>query len=71
MIPHIPATEATFGFVKNFHFERTGEVREKVVECNREELIDLVFYLIKATDDIRGDAENIQSTLDKKLGWTE
>lgn len=67
----VEETESTLGFIRPVHFARTGKIRERVVDCSREELIDLVFRQINMLERAQGYAQHSSEMLEKELGWQE
>lgn len=67
----IKPTEATLGFPSPFFFERTGKIRERVVDCTREELIDLSFHYIAILEKYQGIHELANRELEDLLGYNE
>lgn len=66
---NIPETESSLGIVRPVFFERSGAIREKVIDMTREELIDFVFFQREALDGIHASVGKISDVLDVQLGW--
>jgi hypothetical protein len=67
----IPETTSTLGFSCDVHFQRTGKIRERVVDCSREELIDYAFMLLDTLEKTHGMLENHVDKLEEMLGYNE
>lgn len=66
----IKETTSSLGFVKPVQFERTGRLRERLVDCSREELIDLNFFYLELIEKVQGLNQNISEGLEESLGWS-
>jgi hypothetical protein len=67
----ITETEATRGFVSPTFFERTEQIKERVVDCTREELIDLCFHYLGMLEKYQCFSENANRELEEHLGYYE
>lgn len=67
----IPQTEAKLGFSSDAYFDRTNKIRERIVDCSREELIDLSFHYLGIIEKMHGVFENQVSELYEILGYNE
>ena len=67
----IPETTATLGFVNPVQFDRTDAIKERVVDCTREELIDLVFMQLGMLERFQGVMEGMNAELEDFLGYNE
>ncbi len=67
----IQPSEATQGFASSVFFERTEKIRERVVDCTREELIDLVFHNLGMLEEMQGQHEQWNARLEEHLGYYE
>ena len=67
----IKETDATRGFAVPVFFERTEKLREKIVECTREELIDLAFAYLGKLESIQGSLQKHNNCLEEFLGYLE
>lgn len=67
----IEETEATIGFASTIFFERTEKIRERIVDCTREELIDLCFHQLGMLERYQGNSERINRELEEYLGYHE
>ena len=67
----INPSEATQGFASPVFFERTERLRDRVVDCTREELIDLVFHQLSMLESMQGQFEQWNATLEDHLGYHE
>ena len=68
---NIPETTSTLGIIRPVFFERSGAIRESVIEMSREELIDFVFFQREALDGIHASIGRISDVLDVQLGWID
>lgn len=67
----IAETTSTRGFTSDVFFERTEKIRERVVDCTREELVDLVFHQLSMLEKIQARTEKMNDDLEKHLGYHE
>jgi len=67
----IKESDATLGFASPVFFERTDKIRERVVDCSREELIDLVFSQLGMLEEMQGFFERVNTKLEHHLGYHE
>lgn len=67
----IKPTESTRVFASPVLFERTGNIREKLVECSREELIDYSAACHEMLEAFQGQSERTNRELELFLGWME
>lgn len=67
----IKPTEATLGFPSPAFFERTEIIRERIVDCSREELIDLAFHYLGILEKYQGIHELANRELEDLLGYNE
>jgi hypothetical protein len=67
----IPETTSNLGFVKPFYFVRDGVFRERIVDCSREQLIDLSFHFLGLLEKEQGIHQRESEKLEKALGWCE
>lgn len=65
----IPEVNTFTGIIDNLYFERTGNLREKVGELSKEELLDFTMYLIAGLDELDTQLEKVQSILNKATGY--
>ncbi len=68
---NIPETNASLGFSSDVYFERTGKIRERIIDCSREELIDLAFNYLGIIEKIHGMHENSVNEIENMLGYNE
>ena len=66
----IKETTSSLGFVRPVQFERTGRLRERLVDCSREELIDLNFYYLELLEKAQGIVQNLSDSMEESLGWS-
>jgi hypothetical protein len=67
----ISQTDLENGFVAPTYFERTEKIRERIVDCTREELIDLAFFQLQMLERFQGNCERINQELEEHLGYYE
>jgi len=67
----IPPTESTLGFPVPFFFLRTERFVERIIDCTREELIDLNFYYLNMLEEFQGVTERINDRLESTIGFNE
>ena len=67
----IPPTDSTNGFSSSVFFERTDKIRDRIVDCTREELIDLAFFQLQMLEEVQGASEALNFKLEKHLGYYE
>ena len=67
----IKESDATLGFASPVFFERTEKIRERVIDCSREELIDLVFNQLQMLERVQGWCEKTNLELEHHLGYHE
>lgn len=67
----IKQSESTQGFVATVFFERTERLRDRVVDCNIEELRDLVFHQLNMLERVQSISEAINRELEQHLGYNE
>ncbi len=67
----IPQTEATVGFVAPVFFDSSERLRERIVDCTREELIELAFFQQGMLEKFQGVTEGINLELENFLGYHE
>lgn len=67
----IKPTTSTLGFASPVLFERTDKIREKVVDCTREELVDLAFHQLEMLERIQGQLQTTNNELEDHLGYNE
>lgn len=67
----IPETTSENGFVVPAFFDRTERFRDRIVDCNREELIDLSFALLGQLEHIQGMMQKENDQLENWLGYHE
>jgi len=68
---NIEPTEVKRSFVSPVMFERTGNVRDRIVDCSREELIDYNAHLVDLLQKIQGQTERMNRDIEDALGWNE
>lgn len=59
--------EGEIGIMSSFFFERTDNIRERIVDCSREELMDLAFSLVEVLEKQIHNAEQAE----RILGWRQ
>jgi hypothetical protein len=64
-------TESTAGFASPVFFERTERIKERIVDCSREELIDLCFHQLGMLEKYQGFSERVNAELEEHLGYHE
>lgn len=67
----IKESDATLGFASPVFFERTEKIRERIVDCSREELIDLAFCQLGMLERFQGSCERMNLELEEHLGYHE
>lgn len=67
----IPESDSTIGFASSVFFDRSENIRERVVDCTREELIDLVFFQLGMLESMQGQFEQWNLKLEEHLGYHE
>lgn len=65
----VSPTNAYQGFVSPVFFDRTEQLRERIVDCTREELIDLSFHYLSILEGIQGATEKVNRELEENLGY--
>lgn len=68
---NVKETSSTLGFAVPVFFERTERIRERIVDCNREELIDLSFHYLGKLEKIQGMLQATNDDLESFLGYHE
>jgi hypothetical protein len=67
----IKETDLTLGFASPVFFDRTEKIRERIVDCSREELIDLAFFQLGMLEKFQGWCEKTNIELEGHLGYHE
>jgi hypothetical protein len=65
----VKLTEMKEGFASPVYFERTGKWRSRIIDCTREELIDLSFKHINELEKVDGMLEQMKEFTERALGW--
>jgi len=67
----IPPTNSTLGFAVPVFFIRTERIVERIVDCSREELIDLSFFYLNVLEEVQGASERLNDRLESIMGYQE
>jgi len=67
----IPESTATLGLAVPVFFERTERIRERIVDCTKEELVDIAFYYLGVLEEVQGASEKLNDRLETILGYQE
>jgi len=67
----IPSTTSTLGFASPTFFDRTERIRERIVDCSKEELVDLAFFYLGILEEVQGTSEKLNDKLELMLGYHE
>lgn len=67
----IPPTNSTLGFVSPVFFESSERIRERIVDCSKDELVELAFFYLGHLESIQGFMENKNQELEKILGYRD
>lgn len=70
MAHEIKETTSSLGFVRPVQFMRTGRLRDRLVDCSREELIDLNFHYLELLEKAQGIVQNLSDSMEESLGWS-
>lgn len=67
----IKSSESTLGFPVPYFFDRTERYVERLVDCTREELIDLNFFYLDLLEKTQGMTEKLNQVLEESIGYNE
>ena len=67
----VKATTCETGFVVPTFFERSERFRERIVDCNKEELVDLAFAYLNKLEQLQGLHQKTSDCLEEYLGYCE
>jgi hypothetical protein len=67
----IQPTDIVNSFASPVLFNRTGNIRDKISQCSREELLDYSIYLVCHLEKYQAYSERTNRDLEDILGWNE
>jgi len=67
----IPPTTSILGFAVPVFFVRTERIVERIVDCSREELVDLAFFYLGVLEEVQGSSERLNDRLESIMGYQE